>query len=437
MTQDITAVELSRIAGYAYPNYDIEKKRLLLLFSSPQAISPGDVICATAASSANEFLLRYDETHIRDDYVLYYHVKEVTVENNGRAAECKEPFRGVTDSNLFLNDVLQPCLADSRLSRNSDKKIKSMTVTGKTRIVLKGRTNHAIISTNNLPEDGFDQGCEGDETDFGRGSCVNLSREMSENLLKDSIFTLYEIYSKILRFTVQKSCYLNVSSDSCSPVLKDIVGNSMNLDVLPLSVTDNTVFGLINSPLLLESTCGEEGKSLLLYGHEKFSIIFKHLIVDIPPSIYLRSFQVTDSLNLHADMRAIVLGASRMLGICAVTIDARIIFESMAQTTSVECSSSFRQTFQNRDRPGFCNTADGSTIVQLYSPCMLFIENLDSLIFGGIAGDPNSQAQNEENEFQEVFAIILNKFLNSLSSAVADSTRSKHSAEGSKESTSW
>jgi hypothetical protein len=136
-------------------------------------------------------------------------------------------------------------------------------------------------------------------------------------------------------------------------------------------------------------------------------------------------------------MRAIILGASSMLGICAVTIDARIIFESLAQSTSVEYSSSFRQTFQHGDRPGFCNTADASMIVQLYSPCMLFIENLDSLVFGGIAGDPNSQAQNEENEFQEVFAIILNKFLDSLSSAVADATRSKHSVEGSKRSTSW
>lgn len=134
-------------------------------------------------------------------------------------------------------------------------------------------------------------------------------------------------------------------------------------------------------------------------------------------------------------MRAIVLGASRTLGICAVTIDARIIFESLALPLSVEQFSSFRQTFQNGDRPGICNTADGSMIVQLYSPCMLFIENLDSLVFGGIAGDPNSQAQNEENEFQEVFAIILNKFLNSLSSAVANSTRSKHSAEGSNQST--
>jgi hypothetical protein len=136
-------------------------------------------------------------------------------------------------------------------------------------------------------------------------------------------------------------------------------------------------------------------------------------------------------------MRAIVLGASRMLGICAVTIDARIIFESLAQSTSAEYSSSFSQTFQHGDRPGFCNTADASIIVQLYSPCMLFMENLDTLIFGGIAGDPNSQAQNEENEFQEVFAIILNKFFNNLSSAVADATRLKHSAEGSNQPRSW
>jgi hypothetical protein len=256
MTQNITAVELSRIAGYAYPNYDIEKKRLLLLFSSPQAISLGDVICASPASSACENLLRYDETHIRDDYVLYYHVKEVTVESNGRAARYKEPFRGVTDSSLFLNEVLQPYVSDARLSRESDAKIKSMTVTGKTRIVLKGRTNHSIISTRRLSDKGIDHGCRSDDTDFGRGSSSSKSYE---NLLEDSIFTLYETYSKILRFTVQNTCNLIESSDSYSPALRDIVGNCVNLDMNPLSVTDNTVFGLINSPLLLESSCGEEG----------------------------------------------------------------------------------------------------------------------------------------------------------------------------------
>jgi hypothetical protein len=252
MTQYITAVELSRIAGYAYPNYEIEKKRLLLLFSSPQAISLGDVICASAASAACESLLRYDETQIRDDYVLYYHVKEVTVESNGPAAHCKEPLRGVTDSSLFLNDVLQPCVTDARLSGERETKIKSMTVTGKTRIVLKGRTNHAIVSTSKISNERIDHGCRSDDTDFGPGSS---SSKMSENLLEDSIFTLSEIYSKILRFTVQDTCSSIESSDSYSTLRRDIAENCVN----PLSLTDNTVFGLMNSPLLLESLCGKEG----------------------------------------------------------------------------------------------------------------------------------------------------------------------------------
>lgn len=265
MTQNITAVELSRIAGYAYPTYDIEKKRLLLLFSSPQAISIGDVICANPASSDCESFLRYDETHIQDDYVLYYHVKEVTVEGNLCAANGKEPFRGTTNLTSSLDEVLQSCETDSRLSRESDKKIKSMTVTGKTRIVLKGRTNHAVFSSSNLLEEEFDDGCRIDGTNFGRGSHVNLSSKMADNLLKDSVFTLHEMYSKILRFTAQRTCNMTESFNSRSPVRGDIVENCLKLDVNQLSVTDNTVFGLINSPLLLESSCGEEGSSFLIF----------------------------------------------------------------------------------------------------------------------------------------------------------------------------
>lgn len=266
MTQNITAVELSRIAGYAYPTYDIEKKRLLLLFSSPQAISVGDVICANPASSDCEGLLGYDKSHIQDDYVLYYHVKEVTVEGNLRAANGKEPFRCTTNLTSSLDEVLQSCETDSRLSRESDKKIKSMTVTGKTRIVLKGRTNHAVFSSSKLLEEEFDDGYRIDGT---RGSHVNLSSRMAENLLEDSVFTLHEMYSKILRFTVQKTCNKTESINSRSPVRMNNVGNCLNLDVNQLSVTDNTVFGLINSPLLLESSCGEEGTSFFDFLYQR------------------------------------------------------------------------------------------------------------------------------------------------------------------------
>lgn len=124
-------------------------------------------------------------------------------------------------------------------------------------------------------------------------------------------------------------------------------------------------------------------------------------------------------------MRTIVLRTSQRLGMCAVSLDARMIFENYSDEKSRNYSNSFPSSFQEKNRLGQCNTVDVATIVRLFSPCILIIENLDALIYGGISGEPNSQAQNEENEFQEVFAVILSKFLSNLQGAIAESARAK------------
>lgn len=126
-------------------------------------------------------------------------------------------------------------------------------------------------------------------------------------------------------------------------------------------------------------------------------------------------------------MRNIVLSSSKKLGICSVTIDARIIFEKFANQSAKDYSSSFPPSLQDNTRPGCCNIADAELIVKQYSPCMLLIENLDSMIYGGggNSGDPSSQTMNEENEFQEIFAVTLGKFLKTLWAAVSDSAKEK------------
>lgn len=262
MTQNITAVELSRIAGYAYPSYDVEKERLLLLFSSPQAISLGDVICTSAANSDCESLLLCDETHLRDDYELYYHVKDVTVESNEHAVDCKELSGVATDSynpKVDANETLQSPVADSRLPRAGDSKVKSVTVTGKTRIVLKGRTNHAVASIMKPSGGGSIRASKINEASPRSNSYAELTVNASENLLEDSIFTLYELYSKILRFTVPNDCKVTENSDFDGSGRRGTTKNCDDLDLNLLTITDNAVFGLINSPLLVESLCGEEG----------------------------------------------------------------------------------------------------------------------------------------------------------------------------------
>lgn len=132
-------------------------------------------------------------------------------------------------------------------------------------------------------------------------------------------------------------------------------------------------------------------------------------------------------------MRTIVLKASQRLGLCSVTLDARMLFENYSDEKTRNYSSSFPSSFQEKHRPGLCNTVDVTSIVRLFSPCILIIENLDALIYGGISGEPNSQAQNEENEFQEVFAVILGKFLDNLRGAIAVSARAKREEAESKE----
>ena len=133
----------------------------------------------------------------------------------------------------------------------------------------------------------------------------------------------------------------------------------------------------------------------------------------------------TSIVSCTTDMRTIVLRTSQRLGMCSVTIDARMLFENYTDEKSRNFSSSFPSSFQEKNRSGMCNTVDVTTIVRLFSPCILIIENLDALIYGGISEEPNSQAQNEEHEFQEVFAVILSKFLVDLHAAIAQSARVK------------
>ena len=132
-------------------------------------------------------------------------------------------------------------------------------------------------------------------------------------------------------------------------------------------------------------------------------------------------------------MRTIALRTSQRLGMCSVTLDARMLFEYYSDEKTRNHSSSFPSSFQEKDRSGLCNTVDVTTIVRLFSPCILIIENLDALIYGGLSGEPNSQAQNEENEFQEIFAVILSKFLDNLQAAIAESARAKREEAESKE----
>ena len=125
-------------------------------------------------------------------------------------------------------------------------------------------------------------------------------------------------------------------------------------------------------------------------------------------------------------MRIIFLGAGQKLGLNVVTIDAKTIYDMYSTGTQNKDSINlFPLSYQNNSTPGMTNTANGRVIVDIYSPCILLIENMDSIIFPTENSEENSQVQNEENEIQEIFAKILEKFLDNLWVGIADAARER------------
>ena len=127
-------------------------------------------------------------------------------------------------------------------------------------------------------------------------------------------------------------------------------------------------------------------------------------------------------------MRLIALGAGQRLGLSVVLLDVRIIVEAFAsgyKNKKKEFVPVFPPSYQDLHSPGVCYTADGATIVNLYSPCLLCIENIDAMIFPDASAD-SSQPQSEENEIQEILAACLGLFFDNLWSAIADSAKSKN-----------
>ena len=129
-------------------------------------------------------------------------------------------------------------------------------------------------------------------------------------------------------------------------------------------------------------------------------------------------------------MRIIAVGAAQKLGINVVTLDARIIFDTYSSTfQNKNMINSYPLTYQDAKRPSKSNTADGTKIVNLFAPCILLIENFDSMIFSNQSNE-NAQAQNEENEIQEVFSTVLNYFFENLWSAMALNAKIKIGPDG-------
>lgn len=126
-------------------------------------------------------------------------------------------------------------------------------------------------------------------------------------------------------------------------------------------------------------------------------------------------------------MRIIALGAGQRLGLSVVRIDARIILETYSainKSKNKDIITIFPPSYQDLNQPGVCYTAEGATIVSLYAPCILSIENIDSIIFSESTG-AEFQTQNEENEIQEIFAACLSRFFDDLWSSIADSAKSR------------
>jgi hypothetical protein len=80
--ENIAAVELSRIAGYKYPDDYVELKQLQLLFATPLHIAAGDIVYTAPVNEPYDHVTKsgtFDSTELGFNY---YFVKYIKLEIN-------------------------------------------------------------------------------------------------------------------------------------------------------------------------------------------------------------------------------------------------------------------------------------------------------------------------------------------------------------------
>ena len=249
--QNGTAVTLSRVAGYRYPDDEAEKKILLRHFSEGQKVLVGDFICVCGLQ----------ELFQADDNLYLYFIRNVDTDPAGNdknkiIGNSVNSIRKYDDSSEYGNDTntssnnsgyaKQSSISDFRLTTISRPRlIVTVTVKDKTTIVMKGRTNCTVPDIRALKD--FFYIVRQNDPDRGPWNSIR-------NLLEVSVLKFCDAMSIVL----QLACSVK-SSDNYN-ICDSRAGDNMNNIGGEYSVSDATLFNLIKSPTLVESTTGEEGE---------------------------------------------------------------------------------------------------------------------------------------------------------------------------------
>ena len=260
---NIAAVELSRIAGYKYPDDDVELKQLQSLFATPLHIASGDIVYTPPVAIPHDHVLKsglFDSTELG---FHHYFVKHIKLETRN-STESNEARRACSNSNGLRDDDGGSNGSERSLELDALRRSikKSGRVTERSAVTLQGKTNHFLLTSgfindnnafsNVVMRNGIDSGSENCTMDYGnRSTC----------LLSNSISDLSAVYQNILRLanfkTIEHEDTL-IGAFHCSDQSRHVSNGNIN-HVMPYTVSDGTIFGLIASPLLIESPCGEEG----------------------------------------------------------------------------------------------------------------------------------------------------------------------------------
>jgi hypothetical protein len=274
--ENIAAVELSRIAGYKYPDDDVELKQLQLLFATPLHIAAGDIVYTAPVAEPYDHVTKsgtFDSTELRFNYYFVKYIK-LEIKNSTSINEA-------TKSNTSnMNSVGNPDETNygSKLSlelnslRPSIK--KKGRVTERSAVILQGRTNHFLLTSSLMSNDKSMSDVETKKSeDAISQSCIWDFGNRSTTLLSDSICDLTAVYQNILRLADFETTDEEDMSYRASRYSDDshAVDDGYANHVMPYSVSDGTIFGLIASPLLIQNPCGEEG---IITIFEAFQLVY-------------------------------------------------------------------------------------------------------------------------------------------------------------------
>ena len=257
----ISSVELSKIAGYRYPSNEIEKKKLIVLFSSSREISVGDIIC-TCCEKVSSTSNGSDGICARDNSGLnYYYVKVITLSSETSPSylacsiegEDKKSNDGDRSKVSAHSDYESSSRVLSVVERHTSPKAR--TLKGKTTIILNGRTNHIICNFSKMQNY---EGIERNSDVIANDSCEDVcsySRGPFNVFLSTSILDLSDVFQNTIDLALSGRHKLENNYRGTFRGKRDSATSQC------YSITDSNLFGLLISPLLIECSSGEEGRT--------------------------------------------------------------------------------------------------------------------------------------------------------------------------------